>query len=232
MTWELLAQLPSSEEMSRNVGLVVLKVLAVAGGALLGGLGAGFGSQGLAKMLYGGKLPKQVQTIFQIAGGVVAAWLVAFLVFWGMGGGGGGGTGTGGGEGAGVGTGKEGGGRPTNPSTGQATGSSSGSNDTGSHGGVPPLKVKVLPGGGVDDPIYQVEGEDKARNLESMVKEMKSRKEATPGLDTLEIQLVAGVSPAPFLGKKTPVEALEDRARELKLTPSTKILKPDKKDNK
>jgi hypothetical protein len=183
MTWILLAQSwPSSEQLTQNVGLIVLKVLAVAGGALVGGLGCGFGGAALARLLYGGKLPRQVVTILQIVGGILSAWLVAFLVFWpggeGTGGGGGGGTGQGTGPGSGGQTGQ------TNP----------GATNTGSpvkvvDGAV--LQVKVLRGGGKDNPIYEidVDGQPTKFKLSDLLGQIKLKQKQDPGVSKIEVLL-------------------------------------------
>jgi hypothetical protein len=91
--WPLFAQ------ASEAVGLVV-KVLAVVGGAVLGGLFTGLLVQLLVKALTAQKLPRYPLLAFRLLGAVVAGWLVALFVF------GGGGPGLGGLGGGGFGSGE------------------------------------------------------------------------------------------------------------------------------
>jgi hypothetical protein len=80
-------------------GVGVLKVLAVAGGAGLGGLVVGLLSQLLARALTAQKLPGKLLHGSRLGGAGLGGWLVALWVF------GGGGPGLGGGGGLGVGPG-------------------------------------------------------------------------------------------------------------------------------
>jgi hypothetical protein len=180
---------PSSEELGRSLGELVLKVLAVLGSALLGGLGCGLGTQGLAKALYNGKVPPPVLHILRVAGGLVAGVIVALILFSGTGdsgmpGPGGPGIPGPGGPGAG---GPEPGATPTTP----------GSSDQGTPKGPPPqatdglaVEVLMLPGGGgVADPIYRIKGEDKTFSLKELGEEIDRRRKDNKELAKLEILL-------------------------------------------
>jgi hypothetical protein len=94
MGWPVFAQTPDV------VGLVV-KVLAVVGGAVLGGLFTGLLVQLLVKALTAQKLPRYPLLIFRVLGAVLCGWLVALFVF------GGGGPGLGGLGGGGFGSGEQ-----------------------------------------------------------------------------------------------------------------------------
>jgi hypothetical protein len=215
----LLAQVPGADEFSKNVGLVVIKILAVAGGALLGGLGCGFGGQALARLLYAGKLPPPVVQILRVAGGIVAALAVAVLVFSGTGGqgvpgpGGPGGPG-GGGPDTGVTT------SPTTPTTTPATnqGSPGGTTDPKKPGEVLQVEVLLLSGGGgTADPIYRIKGEEKRYTIKELGDEIDRRKKANKDLEKLEILLYLN-SPDE---NKQQVKELDRLARLKGLTPST-----------
>jgi hypothetical protein len=80
----------------------VVKVLAVVGGGVLGGLGLGLLAQLLARAFTTKKLPRWPRLVVQLLGGGICAWLVALWLF----GGGGGGIGGTGGWGFGSGPGK------------------------------------------------------------------------------------------------------------------------------
>jgi hypothetical protein len=93
-----------------NLGELVVKVLAVAGGALVGGLGSGLLVQLLVRLTTTARVPKRVLQVVRILGAIALGWLVALFLF-GTGTGTGGGLGWfggGGGGGGGTGTGKEG----------------------------------------------------------------------------------------------------------------------------
>jgi hypothetical protein len=187
--WTLLAQLP--DDFSKNVGLVVIKILAVAGGALIGGLGCGFGAQGLARLLYAGKLPPPVVQILRVVGGVVAALAVALLVFSGIGGGGDGPGGPGGPGGQG-GTNTGGATTPTTTATTPSTTpqGSGGITDPTKNSEVLRVEVLLLPGGGgIADPIYRIKGEEKRYSAKELGEEIDLRKKANKDLAKLEILL-------------------------------------------
>jgi hypothetical protein len=92
--WSVFAQTPDA------VGLVV-KALAVVGGAVLGGLFTGLLVQLLVKALLAQKVPRYPLLAFRVLGAVLAGWLVALFVF------GGGGPGLGGLGGGGFGSGDQ-----------------------------------------------------------------------------------------------------------------------------
>jgi hypothetical protein len=92
-----------------QIGQLVLRVLAVAGAAAVGGLVLGLVTQGLSRMLTTRPVPRVPLNIIRVLGAVVCGWLAYLLVFgMGLGGlGGGGGSSLFGGAGSGGGTGKE-----------------------------------------------------------------------------------------------------------------------------
>jgi hypothetical protein len=214
----LLAQVPNADDVSKNVGLVVIKILAVAGAGLIGGLGCGFGGQILARLLYAGKLPPPVVQILRVAGGVVAALGVAILVFSGTGGGG-----NGPGPGLGPGPGGTGSTGATTPSTTPATTpqTNPGSTPMTQPGEVLQVEVLILPsGGGIADPIYRIKGETKQYTLKELDQEIDQRKKMNKELAKLEILLYLN-SPDE---NKQQVKELDRLARVKGLTPSiTKV---------
>jgi hypothetical protein len=124
------------------IGQWVLRVLAVVGGAAVGGFGAGLITQGLSRLLTTRPVPRVPLLIIRLLGAVVCGWLVFLLVFGGgLGGlGGGGGWSLFGGGGPGGGSGKE--------SPPAATGRAGGTGrDTGKRlsGEGLTLEVEVLP---------------------------------------------------------------------------------------
>jgi hypothetical protein len=227
MMGTLLAQnWPSSSQITEQIGWLVLKVLAVLGGAVGGGLGIGLGAQGLAKLLYGGKLPKPVVTIFRIVGGILCGWIVAIIVFWASGGGGG--DGTGGGTGGGVGTGVgPGGGQATQQTPPPSTKSGNGSGTiTEEFKGKGDLVVQMW-WDGTKKPIeYQFAGETTVyTSLDKLVEEIGRRKDAKPEIiHNLEILIVEGKSPR--VGSDA-VKALKDKVRAAPLNMKVKTSKPE-----
>lgn len=223
MTWTMLAQSwPSSEELTANIGLIALKVLAVAGAALIGALVCGFGGAGLARLLYAGKLPKPVISILRYAGGIVSACLVGLLLFWSSGSGTGGGTGGGNGEGTGSGSGGTAG--QTSPvSTSPTTGP-----DKTTPGAV--VQVKVHRGGGKDNPIYEidVDGKPEMFKLSDLLGQIRLKKDAPPGVGKVEIVLRYKESPDVDTDQ---VISLQREMTNMKLDSSVQVTgKPDKKD--
>ncbi len=85
-----------------NLGEVVIKVLAVAGGVLVGAVGSGLLLQLLVRLTTTGRVPKGVLRVVRVLGAVAGGLLVALFVFNSGGGPGGGGWGWfGGGAGSG-----------------------------------------------------------------------------------------------------------------------------------
>jgi hypothetical protein len=173
-----------------NLGQLVVKVLAVAGGVLVGGLGLGLLVQLVARALYGGGIPKWLLNAIRVLGAIAGGWTVALFVF---GGGSGGGLGFGGG-GGGLGTGREGvnGGGPapavtskdTTPPVDTRHESSSGGTETGGT-----LRIEVLGEGVKEGRFYRLEGETKARTLEELKDAVERVRQEKPGLQKVEIVL-------------------------------------------
>jgi hypothetical protein len=86
-----------------DIGQWVVRILAVAGAAALGGLLVGLITQGLSRLMTTRPVPRVPLQIVRLLGAIVCGWLVALLLFYGLGGTGGG---SGGGEGPGQGPGK------------------------------------------------------------------------------------------------------------------------------
>jgi hypothetical protein len=172
-----------------NLGQLVVKVLAVAGGVLVGGLGLGLLAQVLARTLYGGGVPKWLLQAIRVLGAIAGGWTVALFVF-----GSGSGVGLGfGGGGGGPGTGKEGGsGGPTpgvtskeeTPPADTRRESSSGDSEAGGT-----LRIEVLGEGVKEGHFYRLEGEMKARTLEELKDAVERARQEKPGLKKVEIVL-------------------------------------------
>lgn len=84
-----------------DLGMLVLKIMAVAGGAAVGGFGSGLLVSGMAKATVHKTLPKPVLFLVRVVGAVVLGWIIYLLAFGSGGSGfgfgsGGSGTGTGG----------------------------------------------------------------------------------------------------------------------------------------
>jgi hypothetical protein len=170
-----------------NLGQLVVKVLAVAGGVLVGGLGLGLLVQLLARALYGGGIPKWLLQVIRVLGAIAGGWTVALFVF-----GSGSGMGFGGG-GGGPGTGKEGGsGGPApgvtskeeTPPADTRRESSSGGTEAGGT-----LRIEVLGEGVKEGRFYRLEGETKARTLEELKDAVEHVRQEKPGLKKVEIVL-------------------------------------------
>jgi hypothetical protein len=167
---------------------LLLKVLAILGGAVFIGLLTGFVFRFLTRMLTTRPLPLWAVRIVRLAGGVLGGWLVALWVF------GGGGGGIGGGGGFGLGAGKDGG-------AGKKE-----SEEKRKDEKPPPTDKEKPPGGeslmivtvlglkdlrervGKEDPdldySYHIQGEpaNTVRNLEQVKEELLKRKKEKPDL--------------------------------------------------
>lgn len=178
-------------------GVGVLKVLAIAGGAGLGGLVVGLLTQLLARALTAQKLPGKLLHGSRLGGAGLGGWLVALWVF------GGGGPGLGGGGGLGVGPGT---GTGPDDSLPAITKEPSTENreplpPSSAPGGSERLRVEVLGkdtlvkmarGRSFDpDRCYRVESSGGARLLTlAEVKDLvRQRRKQTPPLRRLEIVL-------------------------------------------
>jgi hypothetical protein len=199
-----------------NLGQLVVKVLAVAGGVLVGGFGLGLLVQLLARSLYGGGIPKWLLKTLRVVGAIAGGWTVALFVF---GSGSGGGLGFGGG-GGGPGTAREGGspgGAPavtskadTPPADTRREGGSGGSDVGGT------LRIEVLGEGVKDSRFYRLAGETKALNLEELAAAVERVRQEKSTLQKVEIVLYEN-SPD---RDRPAVTQLQTWAKQKDLTPS------------
>ncbi len=188
------------------IGQWVLRLLAVAGGAAVGGFGVGLITQGLSRLLTTRPVPRTPLNIVRLLGAVVCGWVVALLVFGGgFGGlGGGGGWGLfGGGGGPGGGTGKA----PPPAETGRREG------DTGQEGRPREtakagpaegrtLLVEVLP----EYPArYRVQTPDGPRTFpfEELTDYLLGQKKATPPLTGIRVSADRSDPNAPAVTRLT-----------------------------
>jgi hypothetical protein len=150
---------------------MIVKVLAVAGAAALGGLLAGLITQVLARLVAARVVPRAPLNIIRLLGAVVAGWLVALLLF---GGGWGGGWGFGGGGGGnGQGSGK-GGLSPGTTAQDSSAGKQDKSRDSGkARAGDTKLRVEVL--GIPGQSVYRVEGEKELRTIDEIRATIRER---------------------------------------------------------
>ncbi len=197
------------DDPEKKIGQAILMVLAVAGGALIGGLGAGLLVQLAVKLLYGGKVPNAVLQIVRIVGAVIGGWVVYLIFFGGLGGAGPGPGGPGG-------TGKEGAG--PGPAASSREGPSAA--ETRREEGPPPtpentVRVEVLGEGFSGDRFYRVAGEPQTQTLEQIKQAVDQKRQQAPGLQKLEIVLYEN-SPH----RDTPVVMeLQNWAKQKGLTP-------------
>src|SRR5262245_13065851 len=168
-----------------QVAQIIIRALAVAGVALVGYVGTWLLVTVLARLTYGGKVPKPVSQVLQGAGGLTSGVLAFMLLFgnFGSGGPGPGGPGPGGGGGTGTG-GTASVSPPTVPDKPSVSPSTGGTVDP-SKGEV--LQVEILPKGGLADPIYRIKGEEKPYNWKELRDEIDKRREQNKDLKKLEI---------------------------------------------
>ena len=179
-------------------GLVV-RVLAVVGGAVLFGLLMGFLARFLTRMLTTRQMPLWAVRFVRFAGAVVGGWLVALLVF------GGGGSGLGGGGGFGLG----GNGKGTEEKDRQehkTTEPAVTKDATPRNGGTTVVKVTVLAEEALKDLTgtskpnldrrYRIEGESTKTllTLDEIKDELQNRRKANPDLKVDVILYLDSVS--------------------------------------
>jgi hypothetical protein len=157
-----------------NFGELVVKVLAVAGGVLVGGLGSGLLLQLLVRMTTAARVPKWMVQVVRVLGAVAGGWIVALFVF-------GSGTGTGK-EGTGAGTGveasarEEPGTRETAPERGTARAAADKT-----------LRVDVLVNRRDNVTGFRPEGQTDLLGLDGLEKYVRTRREQAPALRRLEL---------------------------------------------
>jgi hypothetical protein len=169
-----------------NLGEFVVKVLAVAGGALIGGLGSGLVLQLLVRMTTTMKVPKSILQVVRVLGAIALAGAVALFLF-GKGGGTGGGLGWfAGGAGNGTGTGREG----TPPeATGRETPAprDTGRDHTNGAESARTLRVEVLVDRRNNATAFRAEGKQELLGLPELEKYVRGRREQAPALQRLAL---------------------------------------------
>jgi hypothetical protein len=194
-----------------NLGVAVIKVLAVAGGALVGGLLTGLTVQLLARLLTASRVPARLLRVMRLAGGVTGAVIVAVFIF-GTGSGTGGGFGWfAGGGGTGPGTAREGTTTARQALTGTAPGPRTTARDR-TH----TLRVEVLVDRRDNRTVFRPEGTTELLSLRKVEDYVRQRREREPALDRLELVIYLN-SPDRDSG---PVKELRDWARRERLATS------------
>lgn len=169
-----------------DLGYVVIKVLAVAGGVLVGAVGSGLLLQLLVRLSTTARPPRWAVRVVRVVGGVIVGWLVFLFVFGysggaggGLFGGGGPGTGKGGGTGmtasAGP-TGKEG------PTARESARSTEGRKER-------TLRVEVLVDPRGNGTGFRVAGRQGLLSLAELQSYIQQRREGPTGVKRLEIVL-------------------------------------------
>jgi hypothetical protein len=180
-----------------NVGQWVVGVLAVLGGAALGGLGVGLLAQFCARTLTLKPLPPIALRVLRLLGAVVVGWAVFLLVF------GTGHFGFGRGGGLGFGGGPEG-----NPSTGSTQKAGGNGNSREPAPSDDALRIEVLGDPRVaKDHFYRVEGDAELHTLVEVRKRIDARRKQDPSLRRLNI-VVYKNSPDPLKAQVTDLKAL------------------------
>jgi hypothetical protein len=196
-----------------DLGMLILKILAVAGGAAVGGVGGGLVVRLLARAWTRRPVPRPVVTLIRLlgAGGLgLAVWLWVF-------GSGGGGFGTGG-FGLG-GTGEQGAGPAQKLSVDGTPGPAAEEKTEGPAAGADVLRVELLGGEQVQEQrFYRLEGDRQARTfleLRRAVEARRRQKEKSP-LKGIEIVIYQN-----SVNQEHPaVKHLQQWARENELTPT------------
>jgi hypothetical protein len=190
-----------------DLGQIVVKVLAVAGGAAVGAFLASGLTRILILRLFRRKQPSSARTLVRVLGAACGGLVVAVLLFTGLGDGWGlGGWGLGGGQSKGdLGTARA---VATQPETSIAP--------TPPPPASPPSVRVVMLGGNLvrNGAAYRIEGERQARTLADLQQVIRQRMAATPPAKSLDI-LVYENSVA---RGSAPVEDLEQWARQAGLT--------------
>jgi hypothetical protein len=161
----------------------LVKALAVAGGALVGGIVSGLVTQLLVRATTTAKVPRWLLQVVRVLGAVALAGVVAALLF-NQGGAGGGGFGWFGGGGGGTGTGKEG----TAPA--EATGRETPApRDTGREPGptARTLRVEVLVDRRNNATVFRPGGKQEPLGLSELESYVRGRREQGLALQRLEL---------------------------------------------
>jgi len=186
------------------IGQWVLRILAVAGAAAVGGLAIGLITQGLSRLLTTRPVPRVPLNIIRLLGAVVCGWLVALMLFGGPVGGFGGGGGWwpfgSAGGGAGGGSGKE----PPPATTGRegGTGRESGPRETGKAAPGLTLQVELLP----EYPaVYRVQtpGGPRKFKFDELTAYLLEQKKATPPVTGIQVSEESSDPNAPAVTRLT-----------------------------
>jgi hypothetical protein len=196
---------------------IIIRALAVAGAAALGGLLAGLVAQVLARLVAARSVPRVPLNVIRLLGAVALGWVAALFLF-GSGGGGWGFGGGGGGEGQGTGKGTQPVGTTARASP---TEKGEGPRDTGKAAAEARLRVEVI--GVPGERVYRVEGEKELHTLAEMRAVLQQRQAGPPPLQELVV-VVYRNSPDPSKRQVTDLLAL---ARELRLTPVVELPERD-----
>jgi hypothetical protein len=172
----------------KELGELIIRALAVAGAALVGGLASGLLLQVLVRMTTTARVPKGVLRVTRILGAVALALAAALFLFnqgSGLGGGGWGWFGAGPGSG---------GGGPTAPAESTAR-ETPAPRDTGREPGTAPagpgriLRVEVLVDRRNPATAFRPEGRSDLLSLADLEKYVAGRQAQAPGLQRLELVL-------------------------------------------
>jgi hypothetical protein len=167
-----------------NLGELIIRALAVAGAALVGGLASGLVLQVLVRLTTTARVPKGVLRVVRVLGAVALALAAALFLFNKGNGLGGGGWGW---FGGGPGTGGEG---PTTPAESTAR---QAPRDTGRESGTAPagpgrmLRVEVLVDRRNQATAFRPEGRSDLLSLADLEKYVAGRHAQAPGLQRLEL---------------------------------------------
>jgi len=198
---------------------IVVRGLAVVGGAVLGGFGVGAAVQGGAKLLSGQKVPRGALQMIRALAALATGW-IAFLIIAGSGGSGLGGPGGDGFLPGGDGSGKSS--AKGSPSESVASGSPSSSSESPTYNpDAHTLDVELLD---VKDPIkqkrvFRIKGTKEALTDEELVGKLRGlREQQMPKLDTVNLEPVGKDYPSEFAPM---IQNLKQLAGEEKITVRT-----------
>ncbi len=178
----MIGPLPWADEWAspENLGYVIIKVLAVAGGVLVGAVGSGLLLQLLVRFATTARAPRWAVRVVRVLGGIIVGWLV-FLFVFGYSGGSGGGLFGGGGPGT-----AKGGGAGTTARAETTAKEAAASTEGRKADKERTLRVEVLVDPRANAPGFRVEGR---QGLLSLAELQSFVKQQSPGVKRLEIVL-------------------------------------------
>ncbi len=186
-----------------QIGQTVLRILAVAGAAAVGGLLIGLITQGLSRMLTTRPVPRMPLNIIRVLGAIVCGWVAYLLLIGGSGGSGGwGGLWPFGSGGGGTGSGKEPPPASTAPAggTGRDTGPRQTARSEPGHGHT--LLIEVLP----EFPaVYRIQTPDGPRrfSFDELKTYLLEQKKAAPPLAGIQVSEESSDPQAPAVIRLT-----------------------------